>query len=93
MADYTRHDREKIKQELMNEMLETWQTVAALAIRTRISPKLAHNLLMELRDENKIIMRRGMVDGHNMTALFKIQAYNRVLGMRIPKPDLVSSGL
>lgn len=93
MAEYKRQDREQLKEQLMKEMLETWQTCAALAIRVGISPKMANNLLMELRDENKIIMRRCVIDGHNTTSLFKIQKYDWFIGLRIARPDPVTERL
>ena len=90
MPEYTRHDREQLKNALMKEMLETWQTTAALAVRAGVSPKMADSLLRELRDDRKLIMRRCRVDGHNETSLYKMPAYDWVLNFRVERRDLVS---
>lgn len=68
---------------IAEEMLFTWQPVAAIAERCGIPTKAVLEILKKMHADGCVVMARFRIDGHNMVHCFKKVDYVQVMGMRI----------
>lgn len=72
------------QQMVMDQMLDTWQPVAAIAARSGISVKATLSICMMLYEKSKLMMTRTRCDSHNQVHMFKKAKYITAMGIRIP---------
>lgn len=73
-------DRQRVK----DELILTWQPVAAIAYRARISVRRCLSILVELYNDGEVKCSKARIDGHNLVWLFKKIEYVKVMGVNIP---------
>lgn len=66
------------------QLLPTWQPVAAIAMRCDIPVKTALAILLKLEARGIVRKARTRIDGHNKVHLFKKLDYIRIFGMQVP---------
>jgi hypothetical protein len=67
-----------------NELLLTWQPVAAIAYRADVPTKTALKVLVQLAERGKVRMAKARIDGHNVVHLFKKIEYTRMMSQVVP---------
>lgn len=74
----------EIEARLHIELLNTWQPVAALAIRCKMPIKTALSALLHMERRGIVKKARVRIDGHNCVHLFKKLDYVQALGVKMP---------
>jgi hypothetical protein len=74
----------EIEAKLHSELLNTWQPVAALAVRCNIPVKSALCALLAMEARGIVKKVRSRIDGHNKVHLFKKLDYVKVMGVQMP---------
>ncbi len=69
------------EQAIFNELLATWQPVAAIAIRSNVPVKTSLNILLSMEARGIVKKVRVRIDGHNKVHCFKKIEYLKVLGV------------
>lgn len=72
---------EEAKQAVMDELLNTWQPVAAIAMRAHVPVRTALKYLTELYNEGKVKMSYSRIDGHNKVHMFKKVEQQKIMGV------------
>lgn len=67
-----------------NELLLTWQPVAAIAYRADVPTKTALKVLKQLADKGMVKVTKARLDGHNEVHLFKKIEYTRMMSQIVP---------
>lgn len=76
--------RQDAETKLHAELLNTWQPVAALAIRCNLPTKTALSALLRMEGRGIVKKARVRIDGHNCVHLFKKLDYVQVFGVNMP---------
>lgn len=69
------------KQKVWDEMLDTWQPVAAIAVRAHVPVRTALKFLVEFYNQGRVKMAYSRIDGHNKVHMFKKIETQRILGV------------
>jgi len=72
------------EQIVIEQLLSTWQPVAAIATRAGIPAKTALKILQRMAEQGTVKMNRVRIDGHNPVHVFKSIQYTKVFGMTVP---------
>lgn len=72
---------EENKQKVLDELIPTWQPLAAIAFRSGLPVRTCEKILVELYNEGRVKMARVRIDGHNKVHLFKKIEYQKILGV------------
>lgn len=78
-----------IERQVHSELLPTWQPVAAIAYRAKLSVKSVLKALLDMEGRGIVKKARTRIDGHNKVHLFKKLDYVKVMGMQMPCPEEV----
>lgn len=69
------------EQVIFNELLTTWQPVAAIAVRSNVNVKTSLKILLGMESKGIVKKVRVRIDGHNKVHCFKKIEYLKVLGV------------
>jgi hypothetical protein len=69
------------EQVIFNELLTTWQPVAAIAVRSNVPVKTSLKILLGMEARGIVKKVRVRIDGHNKVHCFKKIEYLKVLGV------------
>jgi len=69
---------------IKEELLDTYQPVAAIAIRCSMPTKTALTILRRMHEKGTVAMSKCRPDGHNEVHFFKNQKYINVMGIKMP---------
>jgi hypothetical protein len=75
--------REVATSKVVENLLDTWQPLAAIAIRSGITDRLAMSILTELEEKKKVTITRARIDSHNTVVFARNRNDVVVLGMRL----------
>lgn len=75
--------REAATKRVIDELLDTWQPLAAIALRSKITERLAMSIFYELEEKGKIEIKKGSIDRHNKVVFARNKNFVRVLGLRM----------
>lgn len=73
-----------------NQLLNTWQPVAAIAERCGISSVTCLAILLKMYNSGYVRCARARIDGHNKVHCFKKIEYKNVMGVRMVIEDTSS---
>jgi hypothetical protein len=73
-------DQEKVNEQL----IDTWQPVAAIAYRANLSCRRTLEILLRMTEMGLVKKTRVRLDGHNKVHLFKRITYTQVFSQRMP---------
>ena len=69
------------KQKVWDELLGTWQPVAAIATRAHVPVRTALKYLVEFYNQGRVKMSFSRIDGHNKVHMFKKIETQKILGV------------
>lgn len=67
-----------------NELLPTWQPLAAIAYRTNLPIRTCESILVKMYNAGEVKCSRVRIDGHNKVHLFKKIEYQKIMGVMLP---------
>lgn len=75
---------EEAKQKVFDELLITWQPVAAIAHRANVPVRTALKYLVEFYNDGRVKMSYSRIDGHNKVHMFKKIETQKIMGVVMP---------
>jgi len=69
------------EQKVEEQLLNTWQPVAAIAVRAGMHFHTALPILIDMYNAGKVIGARARIDAHNKVWCFKRSKYQKILGV------------
>lgn len=69
------------RERVWNELLDTWQPVAAIAVRAHVPVRAALKYLVEFYNHGRVKMSYSRIDGHNKVHMFKKIETQKILGV------------
>lgn len=67
-----------------NELIPTWQPLAAIAFRTGLPIRTCEAILVKMYNAGEVKCSRVRIDGHNKVHLFKKIQYQKIMGVMMP---------
>lgn len=68
---------------IWNELLPTWQPLAAISHRAGLPIRTCEKILVQMYNDGKVKCSRVRIDGHNKVHMFKKIEYMTVLSMKM----------
>jgi len=75
---------DQAKQQVWDELLVTWQPVAAIAHRAHVPVRTALKYLVEFYNDGRVKMSYSRIDGHNKVHMFKKIETQKIMGVVMP---------
>lgn len=75
---------DEAEKRVREELLTTWQPVAAIAVRARMPVRTALKVLVKLYNDGEVKMSYSRIDGHNKVHMFKKLEFTKIMGVMMP---------